>query len=148
MLLQSIRAERVLGAVAALPSISHQPPAKVCQEPQPASTALAEARGAARAGLPCACLAYIQTHLLCPLVKEADPGLTWYMDFHPFLGALATTHKPTSTIKRSLCEYIQLGITTQLDSAPSDTANKALLQQESFSGHGWSSPHNVHTFRN
>lgn len=85
---------------------------------------------------------------LASLIKAADPGLTWHMDFQPLLGALTTTQKATSTIKRPLCEYIRLGITAQLDSAPSDTANKALLGQESFSRHGWGSPHDIHTFRN
>lgn len=63
MFLQSLRGKRVLGAAAAHPSISHQPLAKVCQEPQPASTALAEVRGAAGTGLPWACPAYTQPHL-------------------------------------------------------------------------------------
>lgn len=44
---------KVLGAVAALPSISHHPTTiKVCQEPQPSSRVPAEAKSAAGAGLP------------------------------------------------------------------------------------------------
>lgn len=50
----------------------------------------------------------------------------------PLLGALTTTHKAIATIKRQLYDDIQLGITTQLDSAPSGIADKGLLGQESF----------------
>lgn len=136
MLLQSFRGKRELGAVAALPSISHQPPSKSVRSPkqlqqpwqrrgelQEQGCPVPAQQTAAPGSLSC----LHPDPPLASLVKAAEPGLTWHREFHALLGALTTTHKATSTIQRPLCEYIQLGITAQLDSAPPDTANKALL---------------------
>lgn len=70
------------------------------------------------------------------------------MGIHLLLGAPSAAHKGITTIKKPLCGDIQLGITTQLDSAPSAIADKALLGQESFLRQQWGSPHDVHTLGN
>lgn len=136
--------------MAAVPSISHHPTTtKVCQEPQPSSRVPAEARSAAGAGLPYVypadcCSRQLpvlpiprstSTCLSCKACKTNSPLQHPARGSPPLLGALTTAHKAITTIKRPLCDDIQLGITTQLDSAPSDIADKALLGQESFLRH-------------
>lgn len=60
------------------------------------------------------------------------PPLPLMVGSPPLLGVLTRTHKAIATIKRQLYDDIQLGITAQLDSAPSGIADKGMLGQESF----------------